>query len=155
MVHQQRLDNWNVDPAALQAVLGMEKPSGRGALEKPLLELVKIRASQLNGCAWCLDMHNRDAAAAGESSRRLYILAGWREALDLFTARERAALAMTEAVTLISQHGVTDDVWNAAKACFDDKELVQLLMAISTINVWNRMAVATRQSLPADESAKS
>ncbi|MBG0737839.1 carboxymuconolactone decarboxylase family protein [Paeniglutamicibacter antarcticus] len=148
MSHQQRLDIWQVDPAALQAVLGMEKSAHRGSLENSLLELVKIRASQLNGCAWCLDMHNRDAAAEGESPRRLYVLAGWREAPELYTPREQAALTMTEAVTHVSQEGVPDHVWNQAKDCFDEKELAQLLMAIATINVWNRMAVATRQALP-------
>lgn len=93
-------------------------------------------------------MHTREAAEEGESPRRLYVLAGWREAPDLFTGAERAALALTEAVTLISRAGVPDSVWDEAAANFDEVELVKLLMAISRINVWNRLAVATHKALP-------
>jgi AhpD family alkylhydroperoxidase len=143
-----RLDAQKIDPASYKAVLALEGYVRGGTLDPGLLNLIKIRASQLNGCAFCLDMHNREAAEEGESPRRLYVLAGWREAPDLFTAAERAALALTEVVTLISQAGVPDDVWSKASDNFTDPELVQLLMAISTINVWNRLAVATHQQLP-------
>ncbi len=144
----QRLSQKRVDPASYKAVLAMEEYVQSSTLERKLLELVKIRASQLNHCAFCLDMHNRDAMELGESPRRLYVLAGWREAPDLYTERERAALSLTEAVTLIADAGVTDEVWDEVTASFSDIEVVQLLMAISTINVWNRLAVATHQALP-------
>jgi len=144
----QRLSVHDLDPAATQAVLGMEKYVRSSGLDNQLYELVKIRASQLNGCAFCLDMHLRDARAGGEDQRRLDVLSAWREAPELFSEREQAAFALTEAVTLISQDGVPDDVWSRVSASFDDKEIVHLLMAIATINVWNRLAVSTHQALP-------
>lgn len=147
--HGQRLSIQQVDPTAHAAVFGMEKYVRGGDLEPALLELVKIRASQINGCAFCLDMHNRDARGRGEDQRRLDVLAGWHEAASLFTEREQAALALTEAVTRIADGGVPDDVWDAAAKSFAEPELVRLLMAISAINVWNRLAVSTRQQPPA------
>ena len=126
----------------------MERYVRSSGLDPRLYELVKIRASQLNGCAFCLDMHNRDARAGGEDQRRLDVLSAWREAPALFTAPERAALAFTEAVTRIGDAGVPDPVWDDVAAHFDEAGIVQLLMAIATINVWNRLAVATHQQLP-------
>jgi AhpD family alkylhydroperoxidase len=108
-----------------------------------LRELVKIRASQLNGCAYCLDMHTRDARSAGEDDRRLATLAGWHES-PFFTDRERAAFALTDAVTRLGERGVSDDVWAEAQAHFEPAELAQLLWAIVAINAWNRIGVATR-----------
>jgi len=148
MAHEQRLSVHDVDPGAYQAVLEMERYVRGSGLEKPLYELVKIRASQLNSCAFCLDMHHRDARAGGEDQRRLDVLSAWREAPDLFTDRERAALALTEAVTLIGDGGVPDDVWADACRQFGDAGVVHLLMAVATINVWNRLAVSTHQALP-------
>jgi AhpD family alkylhydroperoxidase len=116
--------------------------------DRRLYELVKIRASQINGCAFCLDMHHRDARTEGEDQRRLDVLSAWREAPELYTDRERAALALTEVVTEIGRHGVPDDVWADARGQFDELETVQLLMAIAAINVWNRLAVSTHQQLP-------
>lgn len=145
---QPRLDLHRVDPRAQQGVLEMERYVRGSGLDHRLYELVKIRASQLNGCAFCLDMHHRDARAGGEDQRRLDVLSAWREAPDLYTEAERAALALTEAVTLIGEAGVPDPVWEEAAACFDEAGLVHLLMAIATINVWNRLAVATHQALP-------
>ena len=144
----QRLDVHSVDPKAYQAVLGMEKYVRNSGLDSKLYELVKIRASQLNGCAFCLDMHNRDARKNGEDQRRLDVLSAWREAPDLFTDAERAALAFTEAVTCIGDVGVPDDVWNDVTAQFDETGIVHLLMAVAVINVWNRLAVTTHQQLP-------
>jgi AhpD family alkylhydroperoxidase len=144
----QRLSLREIDPAAQEAVLGLEDYGRQTALERPLRELIKIRASQLNGCAFCLDMHHRDARAGGEDQRRLDVLSAWREAPELYSDRERAALALTEAVTEIGRDGVPDDVWTGAREHFDEAEMVQLLMAIVTINVWNRLAVSTRQRLP-------
>lgn len=126
----------------------MEKYIHAGSLGEDLLALIKIRASQLNGCAYCLDMHGKEARKAGVDQRRLDVLAAWREAPDLYSAREQAAIALTEEVTLIGESGVSDAVWAAASAAFDDQELVYALMAISAINVWNRLAISTHQSLP-------
>jgi AhpD family alkylhydroperoxidase len=118
-------------------------------LEHALVELVKVRASQVNGCAFCLDMHNRDARAKGEDQRRLDVLSAWREAPELFSEQERAALAFTESVTRIGDAGVPDDVWADVAKTFDEPGIVALLMAAATINVWNRLAVATHPQLPA------
>ena len=143
-----RLDIHSVDPKAHQAVLAMERYVSDSGLDPRLYELVKIRASQLNGCAFCLDMHARDARAAGEGQRRLDILSAWREAPELFSDKERAAFAFTEAVTRIGDDGVPDAVWDDVAAQFDETSIVHLLMAVATINVWNRLAVATHQQLP-------
>ncbi len=144
----QRLDLHRVDPKAQQAVLAMETYVRHSGLDGGLYELIKIRASQLNSCAFCLDMHNRDARKRGEDQRRLDVLSAWREAPSLFTDAERAALAFTEAVTRIGDAGVPDAVWNDVAAHFDEAGIVHLLMAIATINVWNRLAVTTHQQLP-------
>lgn len=147
----ERLNINAIDPDAYKAVLGLESYVRAGSLDPGLLDLIKIRASQINGCAFCLDVHNRDAAERGESVQRLSVLSAWREAPQLFTDQERATLAFTEAVTLIGHRGVPDDVWQGASANFSEAELVQLLMAVATINVWNRLAVATHQHIPARE----
>ena len=136
------------------AHFGLVKPliafgtAAQEGLDPVIAELIKIRASQINGCAFCLDMHCRDARDGGEDQRRLDVLSAWREAPDLFTEQEQAALALTEAVTLISQEGVPDEVWEHAAKHFDIDGMVSLLMAIATINVWNRLAVSTHQALP-------
>lgn len=126
----------------------MERYVRDSGLDPRLYELVKIRASQLNGCAYCLDMHNRDARKDGEDQRRLDVLSAWREAAELFTDKERAAFAFTEAVTRIGDAGVLDPVWRDVTDHFDEAGVVHLLMAVATINVWNRLAVAVHQRLP-------
>lgn len=148
MAQHSRIAIHDVDPAAQQAVLGLENYLAGTELERSLAELIKIRASQLNGCAFCLDMHHRDARQAGADQRRLDVLSAWREAPTFFTERERAALALTEAVTRIGEAGVPDSVWAEITRLFTDTDVVALLMAIATINVWNRLAVATHQALP-------
>ncbi|HVU60720.1 MAG TPA: carboxymuconolactone decarboxylase family protein [Mycobacteriales bacterium] len=148
MTHQRLAVN-EIDPKAYQAVFGLERYVRESGLDHSLYELIKIRASQLNSCAYCLDMHSRDARAAGEDQRRLDVLSAWREAPDLFTEPERAALALTEAITRIGDGGVSDEVWDTARKHFDDVGMVNLLMAVSVINVWNRLAVSTHQELPA------
>lgn len=145
VMSEQRVVISEAFPAAHAAVLGLEKANRAGPLEPGLYELIKIRASQINGCAYCLNMHLRDARAGGESQQRLDVLSAWREVDGMFTARERAALAMTEAVTLISQDGVPDEVWDATRTEFDESETAALIAAIATINVWNRFAISTRQ----------
>lgn len=137
-----------VDPAAYQAMSTMEAYVRNCSLDKKLVYLVKVRASQINGCAFCLDMHAFHAREIGETEQRLYTLAGWREA-PFFNERERAALALTESVTLISSTFVPDDVYQEAARHFTEKELVELLMLIVTINGWNRLVVSTR-TLPAE-----
>lgn len=120
-------------------------------LDPALAELVKIRASQLNGCAYCLEMHTREARAMGETEPRLHLLAAWRES-PLYTGRERAALAWTESVTLVAESCVPDDVYEAARACFSAEELVKLTLAIGVINTWNRLAIAFRAVHPVAKS---
>ena len=144
----QRLDIHSVDPKAHQAVFALERYVRESGLDPRLYELVKIRASQLNGCAFCLDMHLHDARAAGEDQRRLDVLAAWREAPELFTDQERATLELTEAVTRIGDAGVPAATWDDIAEHFDQAGVVHLLMAIATINVWNRLAVSTHQRLP-------
>lgn len=146
--HDERLNIYTTDPKATQAVLGLENYVRESGIDPKLYELIKIRASQINGCAYCLDMHTADAIKGGEDQRRINIVSAWREAPTFFTASERAALDLTERVTLIGEAGVPDDVWSAATAEFGPGELVHVLMAISVINVWNRLAVATHQHLP-------
>lgn len=140
---ESRMDLSKVEPKAYEAVIGLEKYLAESSLDKSLLELVKIRASQINGCAFCLDMHTKDARKNGETEQRIYGLPAWRES-PFYTDKERAALALTEAVTLVSETHVPDEVYEQAKAQFDEHELGQLLMAIATINVWNRIAITTR-----------
>lgn len=144
----ERINIQHLDPQAYLPMYAMEKYIHSGTLGKDLLALVKIRASQINKCAYCLDMHAKEARAAAVDNRRLDVLAGWREATALFSQREQAALALTEAVTMISVEGVPDGVWEDAAKQFPGKEMPLLLMAISAINVWNRLAVSTHQALP-------
>jgi AhpD family alkylhydroperoxidase len=138
-----RIDYRRVMPEALQAMVGLEKPVAAGGLEPQLLELVKMRASQLNGCAYCLDMHSKDAHARGESEQRLHVLAAWREA-PFYSDRERAALAWCETLTLLPQTGAPDSVYEQLRAEFDEEETVALTLAIVAINGWNRFAVGFR-----------
>lgn len=128
-------------PEALQAMLGLERYLRSSGLEHSLLELVKLRASQINGCGYCLDMHSKDARAEGETEQRIYVLSAWREA-PFYTARERAALAWTEALTKIADTEITDSLFESARAQFSEKELVDLTMAVITINGWNRLAIS-------------
>jgi AhpD family alkylhydroperoxidase len=127
----------------MQAMLGVENYVRKSALDHSLVHLVKVRASQINGCAYCIDMHTKDARADGENEQRLYALNAWRET-PFFTDRERAALAWTEAVTLISDGQAPDDVYEAVRQRFTEEELVDLTMAIVAINGWNRLAIAFR-----------
>ncbi|GAA4579793.1 carboxymuconolactone decarboxylase family protein [Micromonospora coerulea] len=143
-----RIDMAAVAPQAYQAVLGLEKYA-RANVDPTVLELVKLRASMLNGCAFCVDMHSAEALAAGESSRRLFAVAAWREA-PFFDERERTALALTDAVTRLGEHGVPDEVWDAAAKVWSEKELADLVIAIATINVWNRIAVTSRTQPPTE-----
>jgi AhpD family alkylhydroperoxidase len=138
--HGPRIDYTRVSPAAIRAQLDMEAYVRTCGLEMPLIELVKLRASQINGCAYCVDMHTKEARAAGESEQRLYAIPVWRET-PFFSARERAALEWTEAVTRLGHDGVPDELFALARTQFTDDELVNLTMAVIAINAWNRLAV--------------
>lgn len=141
---KERLNYFAASPKGRDAMLGLENYVRNSGLEHSLLELVKTRASQINGCAHCLDMHTKDARAAGETEQRLYGLSAWHEA-PYYTERERAALAWTEAITLISQTHAPDEVYEEARKYFNEKELVDLTLAIVAINGWNRLAVGFRR----------
>jgi AhpD family alkylhydroperoxidase len=141
---QARLEVQKISPAAYQAMLGLEMyVRKQSKLEPALLQLVKMRSSQINGCAFCVDMHSKDARAEGETEQRLYALSAWEET-PFFTDRERAALALTEAITLVSEDHVPDAVYQRAKQSFSPEELVNLTLAIITINGWNRLAITFR-----------
>lgn len=142
-----RLTINDIAPEAYQAVMGMESYA-RKHNDPALYELIKLRASMVNGCGFCVDMHSTEALAAGESSRRLFGVAAWREASALFTEKELAAFELTDAVTRLGEHGVPDEVWDRATAQFDKAELANLLIAIATINVWNRLAISAKMDLP-------
>ena len=138
-----RIDVGKVSPGAYRAMMGLESYLAQCGLERGLIHLLKLRASQMNGCAFCIDMHWKDARAEGESEQRLYGLDAWRES-PYYTERERAALEWTEAVTRVSVDHVPDAVFEEVHAQFSDKELADLTLAVATINAWNRLATALR-----------
>jgi AhpD family alkylhydroperoxidase len=141
---EARLNAQQASPAAYAAMIGLEMFVRKASkLEPSLVELVKVRASQINGCAYCIDIHTKDARSEGETEQRLYALTSWRET-PFFTARERAALAWTESLTLIAEGHVLDDIYEFAKQSFSDEELVNLTLAVITINGWNRLAISFR-----------
>ena len=138
-----RLNHYAAAPDAINAVLGLQKYVNDCGLEHSLLELVKIRASQINGCAFCLDMHTRDSRKLGDTEQRIYLLDAWEEA-PLYSERERAALLWTETLTRVSETHAPDDVYERVKTQFTDAELVNLTVAIGVINTWNRLAIGFR-----------
>ena len=150
---QQRIDVTKVNPAAYKAAAALQIYVDQSSLKPKLRELIKIRASQINGCAYCLAMHTRDARKIGETDERMHLLDAWREA-PVFNARERAALAWAEAITLIADGHVPDDVFDEVRKQFSEKEIVDLTAAVVTINMWNRFAITFRMT-PQVESAKA
>lgn len=140
---QQRLEYAKASPQALKAMYGLQAAVNASGLEPSLQELIKLRVSQINGCAFCIDMHFREAKAKGEREERLYLLDAWRES-PVYTPRERAALAWAEAVTLVSQTHVPDEVFTEARGQFEEAELVNLTLAVVAINGWNRFAISFR-----------
>ena len=144
---ERRLNYVKAAPEVYQALLALQAVVEKSGLEKPLLELIKIRASQINKCAFCLHMHTRDARKAGEAEERLYLLDAWRDSA-LYTDRERAALAWTEALTLLPQTGAPDEAYADVAAHFSEPEIVNLTFAIGAINVWNRFGVGFRLPHP-------
>jgi AhpD family alkylhydroperoxidase len=147
-IMKARIDLMRVTPGVIQAMLGLERQVRQAGFDHKLLDLVRMRASQINGCAYCLDMHSKDARANGETEQRLYGLDAWRET-PYYSARERAALEWTEALTLVSETRVPDDVYERVREQFSEDELVHLSLAIVAINGWNRLNVAAR-TVPGD-----
>ncbi len=141
-----RIDLAKVAPGVRRAMLGLERYLHECGLETSLLDLVRMRASQINGCAYCLDMHSKDARSGGETEQRLYLLNAWREA-PFYSARERAALAWTEALTLVAESRVPDEVYEEARRHFSEEELVNLSLAVVAINGWNRLAIGFRSEV--------
>jgi AhpD family alkylhydroperoxidase len=151
-MHAHRLNAYDAAPAAMTALRHVETYLYQCGLDKTLIELVKMRASQINGCAYCLDMHSKDLRRLGQSEQRIYLLSAWEES-PLYTARERAALAWTEALTLISQTHAPDAVYDEVRRHFDDKELIDLTTLIGMINLWNRLAISLRYEHPTEAAA--
>lgn len=144
---EPRLDPYARPSQPLRAMVGLETALAESGLEHSLYELVKIRASQLNGCAFCIHMHTRDARESGETEERIHLLPAWRES-SLYSDRERAALGWTEALTRLSETHAPDDDWQAVRAELTDEEIVNLTLLIGAINVWNRLAVGLRLPHP-------
>ena len=142
-----RMNYYQAAPDTIKALMALEEQIQSTGLEKSLIELVKIRASQINGCAFCINMHTEDARKRGETEQRIYLLNAWQES-PLYSDRERAALAWTEALTLISQTHAPDDVYEQVRAQFSDADMVNLTMLIGAINAWNRLAIAFRAVHP-------
>ena len=138
-----RMNFYQAAPETVNALMALENQVASSGLEQSLIELVKTRASQINGCAYCINMHTQDARKHGETEQRLYLLNAWRES-PVYTERERAALAWTDAVTLISQTHAPEDVYGEVRAQFSEAETVNLTMLIATINAWNRLAISFR-----------
>jgi len=147
-----RLNPYRAAPDMMKALTALEAQIKDSGLEPGLIELVKTRASQINGCAYCIHMHTRDARIRGETEERLYLLNAWRES-PLYSDRERAALAWTEAVTLVSETHVPDDVFEAARKHFSEEELAKLTFLVAAINAWNRIAISFRSVHPVKAAA--
>ena len=131
------------NPESFDTMIKFETAAANSGLDKKLYELIKIRASQINGCAYCLDMHTKDLRKMGETEQRINLISVWRESNNLFTDEEKAVLALTEAVTLISYQGVPNELYEEVRNYFDEKQFVNIIMAINTINSWNRLAIST------------
>ena len=149
-----RMNFYQAAPDTVNALMALENQVASSGLEQSLIELVKTRASQINGCAYCINMHTQDARKHGETEQRLYLLNAWRES-PVYTERERAALAWTDAVTLISQTHAPEDVYGEVRAQFSETETVNLTMLIATINAWNRLAISFRAVPPVKAKAAS
>ncbi len=142
---KQRIDFQELEPNAYKAMLSLENYLQNTPLSKTHLALIKIRASQINGCAFCINMHTSDALKQGETAQRIFLLNAWKET-GLFTAEEQVILAITEEVTLINQHGLSDKTYQEAEKLFDENYIVQIIMAVATINAWNRIVISTRKT---------
>lgn len=140
---QQRININSIEPNALKAMMGLETYIAQVAISKSLKELIKIRASQINGCAYCIDMHTTDALKNGETNQRIFLLSAWRETHTIFTEEEKMVLTITEEVTLIHQDGLKDETYEKAQKLFTDNQIAQIIMAVVVINAWNRIAICS------------
>jgi len=143
---QYRIDIQKTEPKAYELMLALENYLQTSNLSKTHLELIKIRASQINGCAFCIDMHTKDAIKYGETTQRIFLLNAWKEA-TVFSEEEKVLLAMTEQITLISTNGLSDETYAQAEQFFDKHYIAQIIMAITTINAWNRIAVSCNKTV--------
>ncbi|RZK55844.1 MAG: carboxymuconolactone decarboxylase family protein [Pedobacter sp.] len=141
---EKRVNIYEIEPTAYKALLGLESYLATTNISKTTKELIKIRASQINGCAFCINMHTTDARKHGETEQRIYLLNAWKEVENLYTEEERVVLTLTEEITLISQGGVSDATYKKAQAIFSDTEIAQIIMAVIAINAWNRLAITTQ-----------
>ncbi|WP_281233709.1 carboxymuconolactone decarboxylase family protein [Flavobacterium gelatinilyticum] len=141
---QKRLNIKQAAPDALKAMIGLESYLSKISISKTAKELIKIRASQINGCAYCINIHTQDAVKNGESNQRIFLLSAWREAGDIFTAEEKAVLAVTEEITLIHENGLTDETYSKALLYFSENQIADIITAVITINLWNRVVLSTR-----------
>ncbi len=146
---EKRIKIGEIEPGAYKAMLALEDYLATTQLTKSHKELIKIRASQINGCAFCIDMHTKDALENGETNQRIFLLNAWKET-DLFTEEEKVLLAITEEVTLIHRQGLTSDTYRRAKQIFDENYIAQVIMAVVTINAWNRLSISTLKEIPKD-----
>jgi len=146
---EKRIKIDEIAPGAYKAMLALEDYLATTQLTKKHKELIKIRASQINGCAFCIDMHTKDALENGETNQRIFLLNAWKET-DLFTEEEKVLLAITEEVTLIHRQGLTSDTYRRAKQIFDENYIAQVIMAVVTINAWNRLSISTLKEIPKD-----
>ena len=144
---ENRINVGQLEPAAYKALMGLENYLATTTVSKTHKELIKIRASQINGCAFCINMHTTDARKNGETEQRIYLLNAWREVKNLYSDEERAILALTEEMTLIANGGVSNATYNKAKSLFNDNHLAQIMMAIIAINAWNRIAISTKKTV--------
>ncbi|MPS72175.1 MAG: carboxymuconolactone decarboxylase family protein [Chryseobacterium sp.] len=141
---EKRINIHATEPQAYKAMLGLEGYLAQSEISKTIKELIKIRASQINGCAYCLDMHTKDAIKYGETAERIFLVSAWHEADKFFTEEEKVALKMTEEITLINQNGLSDETYQKAGSVFSEKQIAEIIMAIVTINSWNRIALSTK-----------
>lgn len=139
---QKRVNINSAEPNALKAMMGLETYLSNISISKTLKELIKIRASQINGCAYCIDMHTKDALKNDETNQRIFLLNAWKETSDIFTDEEKVILAITEEVTLIHQNGLSDETYEKALQFFSENQIAEIIMAVITINAWNRIALS-------------
>lgn len=144
---EKRISIHNLEPKAYKALIGLEEYLSNTDISLTLKQLIKIRSSQINNCAFCINMHTKEALANGESQRRIFLLSAWREALDFYTDQEKVVIEMTEEITLIHQHGLRSETYQKALKVFNENQIAQIIMAIITINTWNRIAVSTHKPI--------
>ncbi len=143
----KRINIYQTTPEAYKPLLDLEKHIAKSGLDRTLYHLIKVRASQINACHYCINMHTRDAMKEGETAQRLFLLDAWRETPELFSKKEQAVLALTEAMTLISEKEITDEIYQEVEKHFNEKHLSAIIMGITIINAWNRIAITTKMPL--------